>query len=129
MSTLNNSTTSLTSSTSSVSRSQTSLDSTTSSGSASTSSTYWTVSHGKANRTGFSCRECKKVIIKDTPISVRDGRKMRFFYHRECFSEDSDPRTQSNSSKDRFGEVIGDKAPDVKGRGKWSVGVYGYQGR
>ncbi|KAJ3210725.1 hypothetical protein HDU67_005054 [Dinochytrium kinnereticum] len=38
----------------------------------------------------------------------------------------SDPRSQSRSSKERFKEVVGESAPSVKGRGKWSVGVYGY---
>jgi hypothetical protein len=35
---------------------------------------YWTVSGGQAVRTGWSCRECKKVIQKGENIKVRDGR-------------------------------------------------------
>ena len=32
------------------------------------------------------CRECRKVIVKGEPVMVRDGRKMRFLYHADCFS-------------------------------------------
>lgn len=34
---------------------------------------YWTVSEGVANRTGWSCRECKAYIKKGAEITVRDG--------------------------------------------------------
>ena len=93
------------------------------------SDSYWTVSYGTACRTGFSCRECKKVINKNEPIAVRDGRKMRFFYHRKCFSGSSDPRTQSQSTFNQGrlpGSSFQSKAPEHKGRGKWSVSSYGY---
>ena len=50
------------------------------------SEAYWTVSSGKAERTGYSCRECKKVICKGELVKVREGRKMRFYYHDACFS-------------------------------------------
>lgn len=50
------------------------------------SEAYWTVSSGKAERTGYSCRECKKVICKGETVKVREGRKMRFYYHDACFS-------------------------------------------
>ncbi|KAI8911849.1 hypothetical protein EDD86DRAFT_181727, partial [Gorgonomyces haynaldii] len=89
-------------------------------------SQYWTVSEGTANRTGWSCRECKQIIQKGTPIKVRDGRKMRFFYHTQCFV-DADPRSQPSSSFDKYKHVVAPKAPPQKGRGKWSVASYGYQ--
>lgn len=95
---------------------------------------YWTVSNGKATRTGFSCRECKKVILKDEPIVCRDGRKMRFFYHQMCFSGDSDPRTQTHNSTDKWKKeekkvgnniITGTVAPKTKGYGKWHTSSYG----
>jgi hypothetical protein len=55
---------------------------------------YWTISHGYACRNGYSCRECKQAIYKNEPVIVRDGRKIRLFYHIDCFSGDADPRTQ-----------------------------------
>jgi hypothetical protein len=68
------------------------------------------------------------MIAINAPIAVRDGRKMRLFYHAECFSESSDPRTQQNSSfkKEKFKDSFQDQAPLQKGRGKWSVSNYGY---
>ena len=89
---------------------------------------YWTVSRGVAVRNGFSCRECKKCIDKGLPIVVRDGRKMRFFYHLECFSGDADPRTQQSSTfnEGKFQEAISKKAPESKGYGKWYTSQYGY---
>ncbi|EDV25872.1 hypothetical protein TrispH2_004702 [Trichoplax sp. H2] len=93
------------------------------------SDNYWTVSYGVACRTGFSCRECKKVINKNEPIAVRDGRKMRFFYHRQCFSGSGDPRTQSGSTFNQGrlpSNSFQGKAPERKGQGKWSVSSYGY---
>ena len=85
-------------------------------------STYWTVSFGQAVRTGFSCRECRSLIPMGSEIAVRDGRKMRLFYHRSCYSGDSDPRSQSKSSfhtSDHLKKAFQDQAPAVKGRGKW----------
>lgn len=41
---------------------------------------YWTISHGQSIRT-WSCRECRQPIYKDEPMVVRDGRKIRLFYH------------------------------------------------
>jgi hypothetical protein len=93
-------------------------------------SEYWTVSYGQAVRTGFSCRECRQLIKIGSEIAVRDGRKMRLFYHIDCFSNDSDPRTQQNSSFNRvakFQDAFQEKAPPVKGRGKWSTSSYGYE--
>ncbi|KAI9334880.1 hypothetical protein BDR26DRAFT_546241 [Obelidium mucronatum] len=87
---------------------------------------YWTISKGAAIRTGFSCRECKVVINQG--VTVRDGRKMRFFYHTYCYTGNADPRTQPNSSfhNDRFKNAIQREAPIWKGAGKWSVAQYGY---
>ena len=59
---------------------------------------YWTISEGTAVRTGWSCRECRRTILKGEKIIIRDGRKMRLFYHDICFSGDADPRTQPGSS-------------------------------
>ncbi|KAJ1561303.1 hypothetical protein HK096_005204 [Nowakowskiella sp. JEL0078] len=93
-------------------------------------SEYWTVSHGLAIRTGWSCRECKTVIFRGEQITVRDGRKMRLFYHSSCFSGTADPRTQQNSSffDPRFPMTsFNPTAPSTKGHGKWSVVDYGYR--
>lgn len=86
---------------------------------------------------------------------VRDGRKLRFFYHLECFTGDADPRSQSNSSYmetklyhketapnissltgpkacvDADGRPLGrvvfkPEAPSTLGKGKWSVQSRGY---
>ena len=59
---------------------------------------YWVASHTVATRTGWCCRECKPVITKGEPIVVRDGRRIRFFYHERCFSGIADPRSQPHSS-------------------------------
>ena len=103
-----------------------------------------------------TCRACKKTINKGSQILVRDGRKLRFFYHANCFTGDADPRTQDNSSftnqksyhqntapkvsslegpracVDSDGRPLGravfkDKAPSVLGQGKWSVAERGYK--
>ena len=89
---------------------------------------YWTVSFGIANRNGYTCRECKKPIMKFERIAVRDGRKIRLMYHEKCFSGESDPRTQKNSSAHdiRLKNSISASAPKEKGYGKWSTSYYGY---
>lgn len=92
------------------------------------SAPYWTVSRGIVNRFGHACRECKKGIGKNQEAIVRDGRKLRFFYHPECFSGDADPRTQTGSSAHdiRFKAMLSKTtAPPSKGTGKWSVQSYG----
>ncbi|KNC99100.1 uncharacterized protein SPPG_06044 [Spizellomyces punctatus DAOM BR117] len=89
---------------------------------------YWTVSEGPAIRTQ-TCRECRRTIYKDEHVKVRDGRKIRLFYHPECFSGDADPRTQAGSSyhDPRYSTArLAPTAPPVKGHGKWSVNQYGY---
>jgi hypothetical protein len=81
---------------------------------------------------------------------VRDGRKMRFFYHKTCFRGTADPRTQkgdgvmSTFSDPKYDEYHKPNAPNVSGlktnlkvfqekpppdvgRGKWSVGSRGFQ--
>lgn len=89
---------------------------------------YWTVSSGIANHTGHTCRECRGTIYVNTPIFVRDGRKIRLFYHKGCFSGDSDPRTQSQSSVLKWEGGLSSKAPPGKGYGKWWTSSYGYVG-
>ncbi|KAL0048643.1 hypothetical protein WJX82_007573 [Trebouxia sp. C0006] len=91
------------------------------------SEAYWTVSSGVSARVGYSCRECRKVINKGEAIKVREGRKMRFYYHDKCFSGEADPRTQGNSSFNKKELPISDAAPASKGHGKWSVSSYGYR--
>ncbi|KAI9000067.1 hypothetical protein BC832DRAFT_563414 [Gaertneriomyces semiglobifer] len=88
---------------------------------------YWTLSQGPATRPQ-TCRECKRLIPTNAPLVARDGRKIRLFYHPECFSGDADPRTQPRSSASdlRYKGVVGSKAPEKKGAGKWSVESYGY---
>ncbi|CAD8178827.1 unnamed protein product [Paramecium octaurelia] len=90
---------------------------------------YWTLSGGVACRNGWSCRACKQNIYKGQEILVREGRKLRFHFHKGCFQGNGDPRTQNESTyfnQQRYGKIA-DKAPEVKGYGKWSVGSYGYQ--
>ncbi|KAL2631055.1 hypothetical protein R1flu_015741 [Riccia fluitans] len=89
---------------------------------------YWTVSAGVANHTGHTCRECRGIIYANAPIYVRDGRKIRLFYHEACFSGDSDPRTQSRSSANERWDGISPQAPFGKGYGKWWTSSYGYSG-
>lgn len=45
----------------------------------------------------------------------REGRKLRFFYHVECFSGEADPRTQSGSSfeQERNAELHTKTAPNL----------------
>ncbi|UJR38742.1 hypothetical protein I4U23_031407 [Adineta vaga] len=84
---------------------------------------HWTITHGHANRTGWSCRECRSVIDQGESIVIRDGRKLRLMYHKHCYSGGSDPRTQTSSSyydqKWTNAQSIQEKAPPVKGYGKW----------
>lgn len=94
--------------------------------------------------------------MKGETVFVRDGRKLRFFYHEACFTGDADPRTQEKSSyedrqdyhqksapnisslegpravRDADGRVLGravfkPQAPSVLGAGKWSVAERGYK--
>lgn len=117
---------------------------------------YWELSGPlPINRVG-SCRACKGTIYKGEQVMVRDGRKLRFFYHDKCFTGGADPRTQDNSSyatqeayhkptapnisslegpracRDADGRTLGRQvfkqhAPCTVGHGKWSVGQRGYQ--
>jgi hypothetical protein len=116
---------------------------------------YWELSGPSlANRQG-SCRACKKIIYKGDAVMVREGRKLRFLYHKECFTGDADPRTQDNSSfcrnvdyhqntapklsslegpravldpdgREMTRKVFKPEAPSVLGQGKWSVKSRGY---
>ncbi|KAG0625848.1 hypothetical protein M758_2G084200 [Ceratodon purpureus] len=91
-------------------------------------SEYWTISRGRANHTGHTCRECRGTIFTNEPIYVRDGRKIRLFYHRKCYSGDADPRTQASSSFTDKSLRIRESAPEHKGRGKWWTNEFGYRG-
>ena len=89
---------------------------------------YWTISTGTAINSNHKCRECMKYILKGSTIVTRDGRKIRLFYHQECFSGTSDPRTQPKTierTKKKYKNCISEHAPKEKGNGKWSVSQYG----
>ena len=115
---------------------------------------YWELSGPTPINRTVTCRACKKTIMRGESVMVRDGRKLRFHYHTECFSGEADPRTQRNSSfssrsdyhektapklsslegpracRDADGrklgrEVFKDKAPASVGVGKWNSGPLG----
>mmetsp|Transcript_4876 Transcript_4876/g.5010 ORF Transcript_4876/g.5010 Transcript_4876/m.5010 type:complete len:136 (-) Transcript_4876:141-548(-) len=117
---------------------------------------YWELSGPIPINRISSCRACKKTIHKGSPVYVRDGRKLRFFYHENCFTGEADPRTQDNSSfntkmeyhentapkltslegpkayTDSDGRTLGrsvfkPSAPSQVGKGKWSVSNRGYR--
>lgn len=117
---------------------------------------YWELSGPLPINRVASCRACKATINRGSTVMVRDGRKLRFFYHVECFTGSADPRTQECSSyhsnkryhqnlaprlsslegpravTDPDGRPIGRAvfkpvAPSVLGTGKWSVQNRGYQ--
>eukprot|EP00600_Ochromonadales_sp_CCMP1393_P010432 CAMPEP_0174956872 /NCGR_PEP_ID=MMETSP0004_2-20121128/1763_1 /TAXON_ID=420556 /ORGANISM="Ochromonas sp., Strain CCMP1393" /LENGTH=135 /DNA_ID=CAMNT_0016204929 /DNA_START=40 /DNA_END=447 /DNA_ORIENTATION=+ len=117
---------------------------------------YWELSGPMAVNRITTCRACKKTIYKGSKVMVRDGRKLRFFYHQACFTGGADPRTQDNSTysevadyhmetapnisslvgpkacTDADGRKLGraifkQQAPSVIGQGKWSVQSRGYQ--
>ncbi|KAI6646710.1 hypothetical protein LOD99_12831 [Oopsacas minuta] len=89
---------------------------------------YWTVSRGLAVRNSNKCRECKQYIMMKEPIVIRDGRKIRLFYHSRCFSGSADPRSQLNGafSREKYEGIMSPSAPKEKGNGKWSCRSYGY---
>ena len=61
------------------------------------SEVYWELSGpAPANRI-MTCRACKKSIYKGSSVMCREGRKLRFMYHAECFSGEADPRSQEGS--------------------------------
>lgn len=120
-----------------------------------TGEAYWELSGPIAINRMASCRACRKTIHKNSMVMVRDGRKLRFFYHVECFTGDADPRSQENGSffvqteyhkatapnvsslegpkavLDPDGRPLGrsvfkKEAPSVIGHGKWSVQSRGY---
>lgn len=117
---------------------------------------YWELSGPVPINRITTCRACRKSIAKNSLVMVRDGRKLRFFYHCECFTGDADPRTQVNGSyfekteyhkvtapnissldgpkacTDPDGRPLGRKvfkseAPSTLGKGKWSVESRGYR--
>ena len=117
---------------------------------------YWELSGPVVLNRVSTCRACKQAISKGGSAMVRDGRKLRFFYHSSCFTGDADPRTQVNSSyaevkeyhtntapnisslagpracTDPDGRPLGravfkTEAPSVLGQGKWSVAQRGYK--
>eukprot|EP01040_Poterioochromonas_malhamensis_P008746 gene8746-9468_t len=117
---------------------------------------YWELSGPTPINRIATCRACKKMIPKNCFVMVRDGRKLRFFYHVECFTGDADPRTQEGGSFfekadyhkptapfvsslegpkavcDPDGRPLGrtvfkQTAPTVLGQGKWSVASRGYK--
>lgn len=116
---------------------------------------YWELSGPVIANRISTCRACRQSIIKGSSMMVRDGRKLRFFYHTTCFTGTADPRTQKNSSysdikeyhkntapnisslsgpkacTDPDGRPLGravfkPQAPSVLGKGKWSVQQRGY---
>jgi hypothetical protein len=116
---------------------------------------YWELSGPiQVNRLA-TCRACRQTIYKHEQAMVRDGRKLRFFYHLQCFTGDADPRSQVGSSFEEKQEyhtmtapklsclegpracvdpdnrplgraVFKGTAPSVVGSGKWSVHQRGY---
>ena len=121
-----------------------------------TTEAYWELSGPLPAVRLVNCRACKKPAYKGNLVYVRDGRKLRFFYHEECFTGDADPRTQENGAyqtkkeyhtktapllsslegpracRDNDGRVLGrevfkPEAPKELGAGKWSVNSRGYQ--
>ena len=59
---------------------------------------YWELSGPIIAVCFQTCRACKNTVNKGQTVMVREGRKLRFFYHEECFTGDADPRTQAGSS-------------------------------
>ncbi len=121
-----------------------------------TGEAYWELSGPLPAVRLVNCRACKKPAYKGSQVYVRDGRKLRFFYHAECFTGQADPRTQANGAfqtkkeyhtktapnvsslegpracKDSDGRILGrevfkNEAPKQLGSGKWSVNSRGYQ--
>ena len=116
---------------------------------------YWALSGPIATNRIQSCSACRGVVFKGSRVFVREGRKLRFFYHDDCFTGEADPRTQSRSSFgrqdyhlnsaprisslegpraccDADGRELGravfkPSAPASLGRGKWSVTERGFR--
>eukprot|EP01062_Namystynia_karyoxenos_P080956 TRINITY_DN8815_c0_g1_i1.p1 TRINITY_DN8815_c0_g1~~TRINITY_DN8815_c0_g1_i1.p1 ORF type:complete len:198 (+),score=39.17 TRINITY_DN8815_c0_g1_i1:84-596(+) len=62
---------------------------------------YWDYQHRQAEPKdlGHLCRECKKPFtVMGQPISERRGARIALRYHRHCFSNYADPRSQPHSS-------------------------------
>jgi hypothetical protein len=54
-----------------------------------TGEAYWELSGPLPINRMTTCRACKESILKNTPVMIRDGRKLRFFYHAVCFTGDA----------------------------------------
>ncbi len=120
-----------------------------------TGEAYWELSGPTPINRISTCRACRKSITKNSLVMVRDGRKLRFFYHVACFTGGPDPRSQENGSFQTMPEyhqvtapnvsslagpraccdpdgrplgrqVFKQEAPSVLGQGKWSVASRGY---
>jgi hypothetical protein len=79
---------------------------------------YWELSGPLPANRVQTCRACKKSIMKNSMVMVRDGRKLRFFYHCDCFTGDADPRTQENSSffeKKQYHQISAPKVSSLEG--------------
>ena len=74
---------------------------------------YWELSGPISINRLSNCRACKNPIYKGHPTMVRDGRKLRFFYHVECFTGNADPRTQENGSYFRKTDYHRETAPNI----------------
>jgi len=74
---------------------------------------YWELSGPSPINRTVTCRACKKTIMRGESVMVRDGRKLRFHYHTDCFSGDADPRTQRNSSFTRRSDYHAKTAPKL----------------
>lgn len=79
------------------------------------SEAYWELSGPTPANRLLNCRACKKSVYKGSSVMCREGRKLRFFYHTECFSGDADPRTQKQSSfnSDRLADYHTQTAPNI----------------
>lgn len=116
---------------------------------------YWKLSGPTVTNRLSSCRACRGLIPKGDRVLVREGRRLRFFYHEVCFTGSADPRTQAGSSferqdyhastaprvsslegpracRDADGRELGrtvfkPSAPSVLGRGKWTARERGFR--
>ena len=77
---------------------------------------YWELSGPTPVNRCVSCRACKQTIYKNSSVYTRTGRKLRFFYHENCFSGSADPRTQKNGAFTDSKHIYHKKtAPNVSG--------------
>ena len=62
---------------------------------------YWALTGPAVTNRIQSCSACRGIIFQGSRVLVREGRKLRFFYHEACFTGGADPRTQRGSSFER----------------------------